>query len=281
MTERIDIGGATIYHGDSLDVLRGLDVAVDALITDPPYSSGGFTRGDRVNQTTAAKYVQSGVALDAEHNVDFSGDNRDARSWGFWVSHWLALAQEHMKPGSYAICFTDWRQLPMLTDAFQGGGFVWRGLVPWDKTESSRAPHTGYFRHQCEFVVWGSNGPLAVSKHGGPWPGIIRERVDHREKLHMTGKPVQLMAKLVQCVPPGGVILDPFMGSASTGVAALQLGYRFIGIEKTRHYFDIARDRLQQTVAGTSFLQPSQQHIEGLADDVQPAQQDTASEPTP
>jgi hypothetical protein len=53
------------------------------------------------------------------------------------------------------MCFTDWRQLPMLTDVLQAGGFVWRGVMPWDKTESSRAPHTGYFRHQCEYVVWG------------------------------------------------------------------------------------------------------------------------------
>ena len=266
MIERLDIGNATIYHGDCLEVMRDLDIAVDALITDPPYSSGGFTRGDRTNQTTADKYVHSGIYRDAEHNVDFSGDNRDARSWGFWVSCWLAMVQERMRPGGYAICFTDWRQLPMLTDAFQAGGMVWRGLVPWDKTESSRSPHTGYFRHQCEYVVWGSNGPLAASKHGGPWPGVIRERVDHRQKLHMTGKPVQLMSQLVQCVPPGGVIFDPFMGSASTGVAALQLGYRFVGIEKTRHYFDVAAERLRHTVASAAFLQPAQEQasIEGL-----------------
>lgn len=62
------------------------------------------------------------------------------------------------------------------------------------------------------------------------------------------------------------------MGSASTGVAALQLGYRFVGIEKTRHYFDVAAERLRQTVASASFLQPAQEQasIEGL--DVDQAQ---------
>lgn len=271
MIERVDIGAATIYHGDCVEVMRDLDVVVDALITDPPYSSGGFTRGDRTNHSTADKYVHSGPEKYAEHNVDFSGDNRDARSWCFWVSWWLAMVQERMRPGGYAIVFTDWRQLPMLTDAFQAGGLVWRGLVPWDKTESSRAPHTGYFRHQCEYVVWGSNGGHEASKHGGPWPGVIRERVDHRQKLHMTGKPVQLMSQLVQCVPPGGLILDPFMGSASTGVAALQLGYRFIGIEKTRHYFDVAAKRLRETVAGAAFLNPAQVELDGMAPQEQPA----------
>lgn len=79
--------------------------------------------------------------------------------------------------------------VPVLTDAFQAGGLVWRGLIPWDKTEASRAPHKGYFRHQAEYVVWGSNGPLAIAEHGGPWPGVVRERVGHRTKFHMTGKP--------------------------------------------------------------------------------------------
>jgi site-specific DNA-methyltransferase (adenine-specific) len=250
MVEKQVIGNATLYRGDCIEVLQALPGQFDALITDPPYSSGGMTRSDRTNQTTLAKYVQTGSAQGAEHNTDFTGDNRDSRSWGFWVSFWLSLVQERMKPGGYALCFTDWRQLPMLTDAFQAGGLVWRGLVPWDKTESSRAPHTGYFRHQCEYIVWGSNGALPVSAHGGPWPGLIRERVDHRQKLHMTGKPVHLMSELVKCVAPGGTILDPFMGSASTGVAALQNGHRFIGIEKSAHYFDIACKRMETAIRG-------------------------------
>ena len=83
MTEKVVIGNATLYRGDCMDVLQSLTDTVDALITDPPYSSGGMVRGDRAMQTTAAKYVQSGNALDAEQNQDFSGDNRDARSWGF------------------------------------------------------------------------------------------------------------------------------------------------------------------------------------------------------
>jgi len=258
MPHPITIGQATLYQGDCLEILPSLFDSIDALITDPPYSSGGMVRGDRTNPSTAAKYVQSGTALDAEHNIDFFGDNRDARSWGYWMTLWLSAVQPKLKHGAYVMCFTDWRQLPMLTDVLQAGGFVWRGLVPWDKTESSRAPHTGYFRHQCEYVVWGSNGPLPASSHGGPWPGLVRERVDHRAKLHMTGKPVPLMGELVKCVPPGGLILDPFMGSASTGVAALQLGYRFIGIEKSAHYFDIACKRMEREVAGGLFMQSAQ-----------------------
>ncbi|MCZ5321894.1 hypothetical protein O5699_04105 [Escherichia coli] len=67
--------------------------------------------------------------------------------------------------------FSDWRQLPALTDAFQAGGVLWRGLVVWDKTQASRAPHTGYFRHQAEYVVWGSNGKSRQMPARWPVPG--------------------------------------------------------------------------------------------------------------
>ncbi|WP_272971645.1 DNA-methyltransferase [Comamonas terrigena] len=238
------IGGATLIRGDALRVLPHLS-QVDALITDPPYSSGGMVRSDRM-QSPLQKYVQGGSSEAAAHNVNFSGDNRDQRSWTFWCTAWLSLARQLLRPGGYSMVFTDWRQLPALTDAFQSGGLVWRGLVPWDKTNSSRAPHKGYFRHQCEYVVWGSNGPLPVAEHGGPWPGLVSQRVDHREKLHMTGKPVEMMGQFVQAAPPGGVVLDPFMGSASTGVAAIRSGRRFIGIEQDAHYLDVACRRLER-----------------------------------
>ena len=176
----------------------------------------------------------------------FFGDNRDVRSWAFWMTQWMSQVNRLVKSGGYAMVFTDWRQLPTLTDVFQAGGFVWRGLIPWDKTLSTRAPHTGYFRHQCEYVVWGSNGPLPKSLHGGPWPGMVTRRVIPSQKLHMTGKPIELMESLVAPVPPGGHILDPFMGSASTGVAALRKGYKFTGIEMSQQYFDISCERLEK-----------------------------------
>ncbi|MEO6810977.1 MAG: DNA methyltransferase, partial [Isosphaeraceae bacterium] len=168
------MASSRLYLGDCLDVMRGLpDASVDAVVTDPPYSSGGFTRADRMSGTDT-KYVRSNTAT---IRPNFSGDTRDQRSWLAWCSIWLAECRRIVKPGGYALVFTDWRQLPTLTDAFQCGGFQWRGLIAWDKTNGARAPHTGYFRHQCEYIVWGSNGPLGKSDYGGPWPGCVRVSV--------------------------------------------------------------------------------------------------------
>lgn len=234
----------TLYHGDCLAVLRSIPSgSVDAVIADPPYSSGGFTRSDRSADPTV-KYVQTGVEI---VRASFSGDNRDGRSWCYWMALWVSEACRIVKESGYMLIFTDWRQLPLASDALQAGGFVWRGIVPWDKTEAARAPHTGYFRHQCEYVVWGTRGVSVAASHGGPWPGYIRIGVSLADKHHMTGKPTKLMQQLVQCVPPGGTVLDPFMGSGTTGVACRLEGRKFIGIEMDRGYYDVAERRILQT----------------------------------
>ncbi|KFB90848.1 DNA methylase, partial [Trabulsiella guamensis ATCC 49490] len=125
---------------------------------------------------------------------------------------------------------SDWRQLPVMTDVIQAGGVLWRGIVVWDKTASARAPHTGYFRHQAEYIVWGSTGMLEKVP-GGPFPGVITERVKPAEKLHMTGKPVRVMDELVRPLADNARVLDPFMGSGTTALPVLARGGSFTGIE--------------------------------------------------
>ena len=147
------IGDATLYCGDCLDVLPGLS-GVDCTIVDPPYSSGGLMRSDRV-QNTNTKYVQrpkkSGYAL-------FSGDNRDQRSLMLWSDLWMRKCLEASAPSALFLCFIDWRNLPCVVDAIQMAGWIYRGIIPWNKTQAVR-PHKGCFRSQCEYVVWGTNGP--------------------------------------------------------------------------------------------------------------------------
>lgn len=225
-----------LFHGDCLDVLKRLPAgSVDAVVTDPPYSSGGMFRGDRT-QRTDSKYT---LTQSAGRRPDFTGDNRDQRSWGFWCALWLGECLRVVKPSGYCLMFSDWRQLPTATDTFQAGGWIWRGVIGWDKTTAARPPNTGYFRHQCEYIVWGTKGVSAAN--GGPWPGCFRFGVKQADKHHQTGKPTDLMAELVKV---GDTILDPFMGSGTTGVACARTGRRFIGIELDAHWFQVAKDRI-------------------------------------
>lgn len=165
-------GTSSLYKGDSLGVLANLPTAsIDAVVTDPPYSSGGMVRGDRAGANVKAKYSGSyGVQPD---HAEFTGDNRDQRAYAYWCALWLSECLRITKPGGLALLFTDWRQLPATTDALQSGGWVWRGVVPWHKPTSRPMP--GGFTSACEYVVWGSAGPVERDYANGVYlPGFYQ-----------------------------------------------------------------------------------------------------------
>lgn len=235
------IGSATLIRADSLDVLDALEPgSIGGVLCDPPYSSGGLHAGERA-RAPSQKYQSS----EYRHlHADFAGDSRDQRSFLAWSGLWMTRARRAMRPGAICAAFTDWRQLPVTTDAIQVAGFVWRGIVPWDKTQSVR-PQLGRYRNQAEFLVWGTNGPRPMV--GPTAPGSFTRAVP-RDKKHMAAKPVCLMTDLLAVM--SGTILDPFMGSAPIGVACADLGLPYIGVEVDPHYFDVACQRLTDHVAG-------------------------------
>ena len=248
-----DCGTVTLYCGDCLEVLPTLEAgSVDAVVTDPPYSSGGMVRGDRMASTR--KKYQSSQVLDEKPL--FTGDNRDQRGFLAWCSVWLMHLEQVTVPGGVCCLFTDWRQLPTTTDALQSGGFVWRGIVPWDKCNSRPMPNR--FTSQCEYVVWGTNGPRDFDTEGATYhDGIIRcQPPPNCDRVHSTQKPVEAMTPLVEIAKPSEVVLDPFMGSGTTGVACIQAGRKFIGIEKTPHYFEESKRRIIDELNRVKFLEP-------------------------
>lgn len=234
-----DEDGITIYHGEALRLLRGLpEASVDVLLTDPPYSSGGQFRGDRAGRT-GDKYQQSSAA----DLPDFIGDNRDQRAHGYWMTLWLDQARQLAKPGALCCMFTDWRQLPTATDALQAGGWVWRGVAVWAKPGAR--PQLGRFSAQTEFIVWGTNGPRAIE--GPTAPGFFTCAAPS-DRVHMTQKPVDMLRWALSLCPPGGLVLDPFMGTGSTLRAAKDLGLRAIGCEVSREWCSHAAQQLGQHV---------------------------------
>lgn len=234
-----------LLRGDCLELMKDIpDSSVDMVLTDPPYSSGGLFAGDRKN-STRTKYTDSDYNGAARFQ-NFSGDNMDQRSFTEFMRMVLTKARQKSRPEAVAAVFVDWRNLPALTDAVQAAGWIWRGVVVWDKGTSRNIP--GRFRPDCEYVVWCTNGPKNVSWKTGQaaLPGCYHVKsVSTQKKHHQTEKPVELLEKLLAICPAGGIVLDPFMGSGSTGVACVNMDRSFIGMELDPEYFETAKRRIE------------------------------------
>lgn len=226
------IGNHTLYLADCVRTIDEIG-RVNAIVTDPPYSSGGLHMGAR-QASTSLKYTKKAYA-------EFMGDHRDQLSHQWWLTQLLSrLVRRHASRGCFVGLFSDWRQFGLTSNVLQASGVTFRGCFVWDKTEAVR-PMNGRHRNQCEFVLWGHVG--SAINNGVYAPGVFRGSVQSNDKIHPTQKTVPLMAAVMK--PCGETVFDPFMGSGTTGVACQQTGRRFIGIEADPHYFDVACRRIE------------------------------------
>ncbi len=232
-----------LYNGDALAILRELpDASVDAVLTDPPYSSGGLHAGAR-RKEPAAKYQSTGTK---RVYPPMLGDLKDQRSFTMWASLWLAECWRIAKPGSPCLVFSDWRQLPAITDAVQAAGWEWRGIVVWHKP--SARPMLGSFKRDAEFVVHAVKAPAKAFTRRC-FPGVFAHRVNPAAKVHLTSKPVNLLVDLLAVAPEGGVVLDPFMGGGTTAMACLETGRRVVGVELSKEYYELAATRIEEAIS--------------------------------
>ena len=195
-----------LHLGDCMTVMRGMaDKSVDAVITDPPYGIGENNRKNLSRANSAA----------AINYGEFEWDKQPA-------------TQEQIDS-----C----RRVSKNQVVFGGNYFTLppsSGWIVWDKL------NTGDFA-DCE-LAWTSH-KRSVRKFTYMWNGMIKQRPE--ERFHPTQKPLSLMTwVLLNYTNPGDTILDPFMGSGTTGVACVQTGRNFIGIEIDPTYYAIAERRI-------------------------------------
>lgn len=227
MLNPVIIGDATLYLADCLEVLPAIG-KVDACITDPPY---GIKR-DKGFGGFGAKIARK------KYEGEWDNDIPSPELFK------LILASSEIAIIFGGNFFTD--RLPI--------GNHW---IVWDKLNTM--PTFG----DCE-LAWTNVKRNSVKKFTQEYNGLLG-----REKTrdHATQKPVKLMAWIVEnYTKPGQIIIDPFMGSGTTGVAAIQLGRKFIGIERDPKYFAIACQRIEQAVAQGQLFKPEpvKQVQEGL-----------------
>lgn len=247
-----DSPSATVVQGEAMTVLRDLpERYVDAIITDPPYSSGGMYRSDRANDPIT-KYMQSNYG--GADLATFAGDNRDQRGYLAWCSLWMTEALRVAKPGAALVVFCDWRQLPVTTDAVQAGGWVWRGIIPWHKPLNR--PQRGRFSAACEYMVWATAGHRPPDYPADTLQGHISVSAP-QERSHPTEKPLAVLRHLVKIAPRDGLVLDPFAGSGTTAAAAIAERRRCLAVEVTEPYVNVIAERLRDIESGGSADQPT------------------------
>lgn len=240
MDKVYDSNSITIYQGEAFSGLRGLpEGMVDAVITDPPYCSGAATLAGK--QADPAKKYQNSETK--KIYPPLLGDAKDQRSFTTWATLWLGECWRVSKAGAPLLVFSDWRQLPAMTDAVQAAGWQWLGIVPWNKRTAR--PSIGRFKAQCEYAIFASKGRF-VPNTRKCLPGLYEHTVIASKKVHINSKPVALLQGLMDIVQPGGVVLDPFIGGGTTALAALATGRGCVGIELSPEYAAITVERLKQ-----------------------------------
>lgn len=215
--EKVKIGNATLYLGDCREILPTLE-KMDAIVSDPPYGIGfQYSGGGGLAPSCTDKIIGDDQAFEPQFLFDALPKKRNGG-----VGNILLFGANH-----YAKCLPDggewmvWDKIPRCgaKDSFRDAEFMW---------SSVKTPRT-IFRHQ--------------------WKGLIREGEEasaKQKRVHVSQKPVALMMWCIDSliVPLGGTVCDPFMGSGSTGVAALRSGRQFIGIEIDQKNFDTACERI-------------------------------------
>ena len=206
-----DVDGITIYCGDNRQILPMLDDA-DLLCTDPPYGIGADNR----------KRILSRGKLAAPK--DYGESNWDSQPPDEWLMH-LCRA----KTRNQIIWGGNYFGLPASS--------CW---LVWDKLNGEND------FADCE-LAW-TNLPKAVRRIVHLWNGMLRK--DGEERYHPTQKPLDVMSWCLRQVPDAKTVLDPWMGSGTTLVAAKLMGLRAIGIEANETYCKTAVARLAQGVLG-------------------------------
>jgi|ERR1039458_2024818 site-specific DNA-methyltransferase (adenine-specific) len=261
---------ASLYKQDCLEVISTLaDQSIDVVLTDPPYFLHKLSSDNWNDEKPTTKSVVSNLPSGMKF------DSRQAIQFGEFCEQWISLLLPKLKPGAFLISFAGDRFYHRLVVAAENNNLEIRGMMIWyygsgqpkafhvadgrftpqlrpmfEPIMLAQKPREGTFKQNWENY---NIGTLDMNKcDDGLTPGNLlfycakpgkEERANNH---HPTQKPVELMRHLVKVFSAeGSKIIDPFMGSGTSGVACVESGRAFLGIEKDPEYYQIAKDCIE------------------------------------
>jgi site-specific DNA-methyltransferase (adenine-specific) len=240
--------GFDLLNGDSLELLEDFDdECVDMVFADPPYflSNGGVTceNGEMVSVDKGRWDRSEGIQANHEFNMK-----------------WLEECQRVLKPNGTLWVTGTQHIIYSLGYALQSLDYKILNDIAWFKVNPPPNLSCRYFTHGTETIIWAArdhdakytfNYEKMKEMNGGKqmknlWKIMSPRKDEKKHGKHPTQKPMKLLNRIVLAASnPGDLILDPFCGSSTTGIAATQKGRRFVGIEQSDEYLELSIDRFE------------------------------------
>jgi site-specific DNA-methyltransferase (adenine-specific) len=260
-----------LYNGDSIELLGKFEPhTFDLIFADPPYflSNGGFTcKGGKRVPVAKGKWDAS-QGIEEDHA---------------FTTEWLKACQRVLKPSGTIWVSGTQHVIFNAGFAMQKLGFKLLNTVTWFKPNASPNLSCRYFTHSTEILIWAGPGgkgklqhtfnyPVMKAENNGKqmrdawvlppsdhteldaegggklWNEITPRKSEKTHGAHPTQKPLRLLERIIKAsAPEDAVVLDPFCGSGTTGVAAVKNGCRFVGLDLNPEYLELTKRRLEAT----------------------------------
>lgn len=215
-----------LFKGDCLELLKQVkDESIDMVLTDPPYGIA-FQSGYRKIEYEKIK---------GDQNL-------------YWLDDFVEEIFRVSKNNTAHYMFCSFHHIDIFKQAIQKR-FKVKNIITWVKNNTSMGDLKGDFAPKTEFIIFFQKGRRLIN---GRRDSNVFEFNKTRNELHPTQKPVDMTEYMLsKFSDEGNVILDPFMGSGTTGVACVNTNRNFIGMELDDKYFKIAKERIKKADRST------------------------------
>lgn len=246
----------TLIHGDCLQELKNVkDNSIDLVLTDPPYMISSKVKLNCFEQKKDCKVKRSDISFDFGDWDKFSSE----KEYIEFTNQWFELCAGKLRKGGHFVSFFDKHKISYLVNIAKQYNFKPRQCLFWIKTNPVFCVRKVNFMNSIEMLFWATKETTERKYATFNYQlGLHTEYIMHpicmgnerKEGNHTTQKPVKVLQWIISYLSnEGDIVLDPFMGSGSTGVACKLLKRKFIGIEQDEKYFITAQKRiLSQTI---------------------------------
>lgn len=220
--------------GDCLEAIKEIgSESVDLIVTDPPYKI--ITGGDKNGKNSVRP---QGI---------LRGNRKLFKNNQIKISEWMPELYRVLKYNTHCYVFSNSLNLKDMLNLSERCGFKLANLLVWEKNNCTPSQ---YYMKNCEYVLFLRKGKAKWINNIGASKTVHRFNNIISKKEHPTEKPVELIKFYIEnSSNENDIVLDPFMGSGSTGVACVNTGRNFIGIELDEQYFKTAKSRIEFAIA--------------------------------